>query len=135
MRRTIPAARWRLLTPDFTSSEAAGGGLRIVEIRVQAAQPARSRSARPLGAREPREHRSLAKLRTELRRWLQREAQSRGTSWQKKLYCDAARTLFGDRVTNNLFNEVWRSADLPESLRRPGLRKVNDHFADSSPPG
>jgi hypothetical protein len=30
-RRTIPAARWRMLTPDFTTSEATGGGLRMVE--------------------------------------------------------------------------------------------------------
>ena len=133
-RQTIPAARWHMLTPDFATSEATGGGLRIVDIRVQEAQPARSRSPSRRGADEPREHRSLAKLRTELRRWLQREAQSRGMSWQKKHYCSAARTRFGDRLTNNLFNEVWRSADLPEALRRPGLRKVDDHLAGSSPP-
>ena len=135
-RRTIPAARWHMLTPDFTASEATGGGLRIVEIRVQESRPARTRSSRPSPADEhvPREHASLARLRTELRRWLQREAQSRGMSWQKKHYCSAARTRFGDRVTNNLFNEVWRSADLPEGLRRPGLRRVDDHLAGSSPP-
>jgi hypothetical protein len=136
-RRTIPAARWHMLTPDFTTSEATGGGLRIVDIRVQESRSDRSRSSRatPANERMPRGHASLARLRTELRRWLQREAQSRGMSWQKKHYCSAARTQLGDRVTNNLFNEVWRSADLPESLRRLGLRKVNDHFADSSPPG
>jgi hypothetical protein len=118
-RRTIPAARWHQLEPDFAASEATGGGLRIVEIRVQEAQPARARSSRP--RRVPGAHASLARLRTELRRWLQREALSRGMSWQKKHYFDAAHACFGDRVTNNLFNEVWRSADLPESLRRPGL--------------
>jgi hypothetical protein len=80
-----------------------------------------------------REHASLAKLRADLRRWLQREARRRGRTWQKKHYCDAARRKFGDRVTNNLFNEVWRSADLPEGLRRPGLRKTEEHTADSSP--
>jgi hypothetical protein len=133
-RQTIPAARWHMLKPDFAPSEATGGGLRIVEIRVQEALPARSRSPRPRRADERREHRSLARLRTELRRWLQREAQSRGISWQKKHYCDAARARFGDRMTNNLFNEVWRSADLPQALRRPGLRKADDHLADSSPP-
>jgi hypothetical protein len=132
-RRTIPAARWPMLTPDFANSEATGGGLRIVDIRVQEAQPARSRPPRPHRADAPREHRSLAKLRTELRRWLQREARARGMSWQKKHYCSAARTRFGDRLTNNLFNEVWRSADLPQALRRPGLRKVDEHLADSSP--
>jgi hypothetical protein len=41
-RRTIPAARWPMLTPDFTTSEATGGGLRIVDIRVREAQPARA---------------------------------------------------------------------------------------------
>jgi hypothetical protein len=131
-RRTIPAARWPMLTPDFTTSEATGGGLRIVDIRVREAQPARARSSRP--RRVPGAHASLAKLRTGLRRWLQREAHSRGMSWQKKHYRTAARTEFGDRVTNNLFNEVWRAADLPEALRRPGLRKVDDHLADASPP-
>ena len=134
-RRTIPAARWHTLEPDFAASEATGGGLRIIDIRVQESQPARTRSSRPSPTNErmPREHASLARLRTELRRWLQREAQSRGMSWEKKHYCSTARTRFGDRVTNNLFNEVWRSADLPEALRRPGLRKVNDHLADTSP--
>jgi hypothetical protein len=137
MRRTIPAARWRMLTPDFTTSGATGGGLRIVDIRVQESRSDRSCSSRanPANERMPREHASLVRLRTELRRWLQREAQTRGMSWQKKHYCTAARTEFGDRVTNNLFNEVWRSANLPESLRRPGLRKVDGHRADSSPPG
>jgi hypothetical protein len=135
-RRTIPAARWHTLEPDFAASEATGGGLRIIDIRIQESQPARTRSSRPspTNQRMPREHASLARLRTELRRWLQREARARGMSWQKKHYCSAARTRFGDRVTNNLFNEVWRSADLPEGLRRPGLRKVDDHLAGSSPP-
>jgi len=135
-RRPIPRTRWQDLEPDFAASEATGGGLRIVDIRVQELRPDRIRSARPRPTNErmPREHGSLPKLRTELRRWLQREAQSRGTSWQKKHYCDAARILFGDRVTNNLFNEVWRSADLPGALRRPGLRKVHDLLVDSSPP-
>jgi hypothetical protein len=135
-RRTIPAARWHMLTPDFTTSQATGGGLRIVDIRVQESRPARTRSSRPSPTNErmPREHASLAGLRTELRRWLQREARARGRSWQKKHYCSGARARFGDRVTNNLFNEVWRSADLPEGLRRPGLRKVDDHPAGSSPP-
>jgi hypothetical protein len=134
-REAIPAARWHKLEPDFTASEATGGGLRIVDVRVQESQPARSRPARPRPADKyvPREHASLARLRTELRRWLQREAQSRGMSWQKKHYCSAARTRFGDRVTNNLFNEVWRSADLPEALRRPGLRKVDDQLVGSPP--
>jgi len=131
-RRTIPAARWHMLTPDFTTSEATGGGLRIVDIRVQET-PARSRSPRPQRVEEPRAHRSLAKLRTELRRWLQQEARARGQSWQKKHYCTAARARFGDRLTNNLFNEVWRSAALPEALRRPGLRKADEHLAGSSP--
>jgi hypothetical protein len=135
-RRAIPAARWHKLEPDFAASEATGGGLRIVEIRVQESQHTRVRSSHPSPADQHvlRGHASLAKLRTELRRWLQREAQSRGMSWQKKHYCSAARTRFGDRVTNNLFNEVWRSADLPEALRRPGLRKVADHLAGSSAP-
>lgn len=134
-RRAIPAERWRGLTPDFTASEATGGGLRIVDIRVQEAQPARSRSARPSRAKVyvPREHASLAKLRADLRRWLQREARERGRTWQKKHYCSAARIKFGDRVTDNLFNEVWRLADLPEALRRPGLRKADDHLTGSSP--
>ena len=122
-----------MLTPDFANSEATGGGLRIVDIRVQEAQPARSRPSRPRRADELREHRSVAKLRTELRRWLQQEARARGQSWQKKHYCTAARTRFGDRLTNNLFNEVWRSADLPQAWRRPGLRKVDEHLAHSSP--
>jgi hypothetical protein len=128
-RRTVPAERWNLLTPDFATSQATGGGLRIVDVRVQEA-PARSRSPRRLRVDEPRAHRSLARLRNELRRWLQQEAQARGQSWQKKHYFDAARARFGDRLTNNLFNEVWRSADLPEALRRPGVRKIEKHKDD-----
>jgi hypothetical protein len=131
-RRTIPAARWHMLTPDFTTSEATGGGLRIVDIRVQEA-PARRRSPRPQRVDEPRTYRSLAKLRTELRRWLQQEARARGPRWQKKHYCAVARARFGDQLTNNLFNEVWRSANLPQALRRPGLRKVGDQLAGSPP--
>ena len=135
-RQLIPAARWPKLEPDFAASEATGGGLRVVEIRVQESQHIRVHSSHPSRADQhvPREHASLARLRTDLRGWLQREARARGMSWQKKHYCSAARTRFGDRVTNNLFNEVWRSADLPEGLRRPGLRKVDDHLAGSSPP-
>ena len=133
-RQTIPAARWHKLEPDFAASEATGGGLRVVEIRIQEAQQARSRSPRPSRADEPREHASLAKLRSDLRRWLQREARARGMSWQKKHYCNAARARFGDRLTNNLFNEVWRAADLPQALRRPGLRKANRYSTGSSPP-
>jgi len=134
-RRAIPATRWHKLEPDFKASEATGGGLRIVEIRVQESQH-RTRSSHPSPANEqvPREHASLARLRTELRRWLQREASVRGTSWQKKHYCGAARTRFGSRVTNNLFDEVWRLADLPEALRRPGLRKTDHRLSGSSPP-
>jgi hypothetical protein len=100
-RRTIPAARWHMLTPDFTTSEATGGGLRIVDIRVQESRSDRSRSSRatPANERVPRGHASLARLRTELRRWLQREAHSRGMTWQKKHYCSAAR------------KKVWRPGD------------------------
>jgi hypothetical protein len=130
-RRTIPPGRWHMLTPDFATSEAAGGGLRIVDIRVQETA-ARSRSPRRPRVDEPWGHGSLARLRTELRRWLQQEARERGQSWQKKHYCAAARARFGDRLTNNLFNEVWRWAALPEALRRPGLRK-GEHPAGLSP--
>jgi hypothetical protein len=123
------------LEPDFAASEATGGGLCIIDVRVQESQPARTRSSQPRPADDhpPREHRSLAKLRTEVRRWLQREARARGQSWQKKHYCSAARARFDHRLTNNLFNEVWRSANLPEALRRPGLRKVTEHLAGSPP--
>ena len=133
-RQTIPAARWHMLTPDFATSGAAGGGLRMVDIRVQET-PARSRSPRAQRVEEPRAHRSLARLRNELRRWLQQEARARGQSWQKKHYCTAARARFDDRLTNNLFNEVWRSAALPEALRRPGLRRVDDQLTGSPPSG
>jgi hypothetical protein len=132
-RRLIRAEWWDKLKPDFAASEANGaGGLHVVDIRVQES-PARA----PSGFAEEYVsggHGFLAKLRTELRRWLQREARARGTSWQKKHYCSAARTRFGDRVTDNLFSEVWRSADLPEALRRPGLRKANKYSSGSSPP-
>lgn len=131
-RRPIPRTRWQDLEPDFATSEASGGGLRVVDIRVQEASSP-SRAARRRRKDEPWAHRSLARLRAELRRWLQQEAQARGQSWQKKHYFDAARTRFGDRLTNNLFNEVWRFADLPEALRRPGLRKIAEHLAGSSP--
>jgi hypothetical protein len=135
-RRVIPATRWHKLEPDFEASEATGGGLRIVEIRVEQSQPTRTRSSHPSPANEhvPREHASLARLRSALRRWLQREAQARGRSWYKRQYCEAARKKYGDRVTDNLFNEVWRSADLPGALREPGLRKNFDLSTDSSPP-
>jgi hypothetical protein len=136
-RRLIRAEWWEKLKPDFAASEAKGpGGLHVVDIRVQESQPARTGSARPGPAGEYASggHVSLTKLRADVRRWLQREARRRGTSWQKKHYCGAARTRFGDRVTDNLFNEVWRSADLPEALRRPGLRKANKSSSGSSPP-
>jgi hypothetical protein len=135
-RRAIPATRWHKLEPDFEASEATGGGLRIVEIRVEQSQPTRTRSSHPSPANEhvPREHASLARLRRALRRWLQREAQARGRSWYKRQYCEAARKKYGDRVTDNLFNEVWRLADLPGALREPGLRKNSDLSTDSSPP-
>jgi hypothetical protein len=133
-RRLIPAARWQTLEPDFRASEAKGpGGLQIIDIQIEESQLAPLRSSHPssVGQHVPREHAPLARLRADLRRWLEREARIRGRSWQKKHYCDAARTQFGDRVTNNLFNEVWRSAVLPQGLRRPGLRKSDQR---SSPP-
>ena len=135
-RQVIPAPRWRKLEPDFKASEATGGGLRIVEIRVEKSQPTRTRSSHPSPADEqvPREHVSLARLRAQLRGWLQREARARGRSWYKRQYCEAARKKYGDRVTDNLFNEVWRSADLPGALREPGLRKNYNVSTDSSPP-
>jgi hypothetical protein len=125
-RRLIRAAWWEKLDPDFDASEAKGpGGLHLVDIRVQETPPAWAGLADPkpgeqgvLGGQV-----SLAKLRADIRRWLEGEARTRGTSWQKKHYFEAACAKFGDRVTNNLFNEVWRATDLPEELRRPGLRK------------
>ena len=137
-RRLIRAEWWEKLEPDFEASEAKGaGGLHVVDIRVQESPPARAGSAllRPAEEYMLGGHVSLAKLRADVRRWLQKEARARGTSWQKKHYCSAARTRFGDQVSDNLFNEVWRSADLPEALRRPGLRKVDDHLSGSSSPG
>jgi hypothetical protein len=124
------------LKPDFAASEAKGaGGLHVVDVRVQASQPARTRYSHRSAADEhmPSEHALLATLRADVRRWLQQEARARGQSWQKKHYCTAARTRFGDRLTNNLFNEVWRSANLPQALRRPGLRKADEHLAGSPP--
>jgi hypothetical protein len=136
-RRLIRAEWWEKLKPDFVASEAKGaGGLHVVDIRVQESQPARTGSARPSPAEGYvlEAHVSLAKLRADLRRWLEQEARVRGTAWQKKHYCGAARTTFGDRVTDNLFNEVWRSAELPDALRRPGLRKTNKSASGSPPP-
>jgi hypothetical protein len=135
-RRPIRAEWWERLKPDFAASEAKGaGGLHVVDIRVQESQPARTRYSHRSAADEhmPSEHALLATLRADVRRWLQQEARARGTSWQKKHYCSAARSRFGDRVTDNLFNEIWRSADLPEALRRPGLRKTSK-YSGSSPP-
>jgi hypothetical protein len=135
VRLVIPPRRWQELDPDFAASEATGGGLRIVKIRVEPARSPAIGSSEPRLADEPRGHRSLAKLRGDLRRWLEQEAAARGRSWYKQDYYTAARAEFGDHVTENLFKEVWRSADLPESLRRPGLRKTRDLATDSSPPG
>ena len=136
-RRPIRAEWWERLKPDFAASEAQGaGGLHVVDVRVQESQPARTRYSHRSAADEhmPSEHALLATLRADVRRWLQQEARARGTSWQKKHYCSAARSRFGDRVTDNLFNEIWRSADLPEALRRPGLRKTSKYSSGSSPP-
>jgi hypothetical protein len=135
-RRAIPAKRWHTLEPDFEASEATGEGLRIVKIQVEKSRPTRTRSSHPSPADQqvPREHASLARLRSALRRWLQREARARGRSWYKRQYCEAARKKYGDRVTDNLFNEVWRLADLPGALREPGLRKNLDASSDSAPP-
>jgi hypothetical protein len=136
-RRPIRAEWWERLKPDFAASEAKGaGGLHVVDVRVQESQPARTRYSHRSAADEhmPSEHALLATLRADVRRWLQQEARARGTSWQKKHYCSAARSKFGDRVTDNLFNEIWRSADLPEALRRPGLRKTSKYSSGSSPP-
>jgi len=136
-RRLIRAEWWERLKPDFAASEAKGaGGLHVVDVRVQESQPARTCYSHRSAADErmPSEHALLATLRTDVRRWLQQEARVRGTSWQKKHYCSTARARFGDRVTDNLFNEIWRSADLPEALRRPGLRKTSKYSSGSSPP-
>jgi hypothetical protein len=130
--RFIQAEWWDKLEVDFAASEARrAGGPHVVDIRVRATQL-------PLSQRNPAdtyvfaEHVSLARLRANVRRWLEQEARAHGTSWQKKHYCSAARTRFGERVTDNLFNEVWRSAHLPEALRRPGLRKSNQYSTGSS---
>jgi hypothetical protein len=136
-RRLIRAEWWETLEPIFAASEAKGvGGMHVVDIRVQTSKPARTRSARriPADVHVPSEHTLLARLRTDVRRWLLQEARARGTSWQKKHYRSEARTRFGDRATDNLFNEVWRLADLPEALRRPGLRKADHYLSGSSLP-
>ena len=136
-RRLIRAEWWETLEPNFAASEAKGvGGMHVVDIRVQTSKPVRTRSPRqiPPDAHVLSEHALLVRLRTEVRSWLQQEARARGTRWQKKHYCSAARSRFGDRVTDNLFNDVWRSADLPEALRRPGLRKTSKYSSGSSPP-
>jgi hypothetical protein len=127
--QVIPARRWQDLAPDFTNSEATGGGLRIVNIEV-----APSSDPRAADASVPRDQASLAKLRADLRRWLEREALARGPSWYKSDYREAARSEFGDLVTDNLFDEVWRFAELPGALREPGLRKKRHFSTGSSPP-
>ena len=100
-RQTIPAARWHKLEPDFAASEATGGGLRVVDIRIQEAQQARTRSSHPspTSERMPREHASLARLRTELRRWLQREAH------------EPRDELAKEALLQRRTNQVWRPGD------------------------
>jgi hypothetical protein len=133
-REAIPGPRWQELDPDSAASEATGGGLRIVKVSVESAWPTAISSSEPRSADEPVEHASLAKLRRDLRRWLEREAAARGRSWYKRRYLEAARSKYGTRVTDNLFREVWRLADLPRTLREPGLRKARYLATDSSPP-
>ena len=128
-RVVIPRRRWQELQPDFAALKATGGGLRIVNIEV-----APSSDPRAADASVPRAQASLAKLRADLRRWLEREALARGPSWYKSDYREAARSEFGDLVTDNLFDEVWRFAELPGALREPGLRKKRHFSTGSSPP-
>ena len=127
----IPGRRWQDLKPDFEASEATGQGLRIVKIRVEIA---RSSHARAAGESEPRDQASLAKLRADLRRWLEAKASRRQSTWCKRNYLNAAREEVDAEVTDNLFKEVWRSAKLPRDLRKPGLRKKGVRPSGSSPP-
>ena len=128
--QVIPGRLWQELKPDFAASEATDEGLRIVRIRVEIARPSQRRRAE---ASEPREHTSLAKLRVDLRRWLEEKAAEQSSTWCKKDYLTAARKEVDAEVTDNLFKEVWRSAKLPAALRKPGLRKSSVRSVGSSP--
>jgi len=65
-----------------------------------------------------------AKLRGRLRDFLQRGTRTDPPQARTKAeWLDAARQRFGaDAVTDNLFKEVWRDADLPAVWRAPGRR-------------
>ena len=67
-------------------------------------------------------HTETARLRHELRRWLEDLARKHRDAWIKEDYLEPAQEKFGDMVTENLLNEVWRAADLPPECKAHGRR-------------
>ncbi len=70
----------------------------------------------------PHSHATKAKLRAALTEWLELRAKDVGARWTKKQYLQAARQKLDSFITDNLFAETWRAADLPDALREPGVR-------------
>ena len=71
---------------------------------------------------EQRDHRGKAALRTKLKRWLEKKAKEKGDAWSKPVYRKTARAEVSAGITDNLFQEVWASANLPEAVRKAGRR-------------
>lgn len=63
-----------------------------------------------------------AHLRAELRSWLEAVSLERRDRWLKKDYFKAAQVRFEDKLSRNLFNEIWKHAVLPEECKAPGRR-------------
>ena len=72
----------------------------------------------------PHSHSTKAKLRAELKEWLELRAKDEGAGWTKKQYLTAARKELDPLITDNLFIETWRAANLPNALREPGVRSI-----------
>ncbi len=72
---------------------------------------------------QPKTHAEIAKLRNKLKEWLEKKAcADEARQFTKAGFLDKAQEEVDQRITKNLFNEVWRSAEIPTDLRKPGVR-------------
>ena len=113
----VPATLWPHLDCDFDRDEAIatnGTGHEFFSVTFVQAKSSESASS----------HRSAAAARQKLIRWLEERGKTEAGRVTKAELLGEARNTFRDHpITDNLFNEAWRAASLPEHFRRHGRRK------------
>ena len=68
-------------------------------------------------------HVEVARLRGELLRWIERKARApEAKDWIKADFLKHAREEVNPGITKHLFNEVWRTAEIPADFRKAGVR-------------